>query len=316
MNCRSVRIFRDSLNSSWGLRIHGGRDYYCPLSIQRVQPGSPAASVGLEKGDHIIKIGETETQNLTHVEALELIRNSGGSLELLVKKVNMQPLPTSPHGVPELDLHNNTDANVLPYLTHTDCLVRSRPLDNIPEPKSFLSQTGSPCMPGIPIRTPGPTKYNLYQPNHRNANQDSVYITGGPERLRVHTTDDAYLPAWKRSLKSTFAANRLYADEQHRTPSGRRLIRFDGNVQPGPIRQRSNTVQMNPGMKRDETLHLPDGRSVQNHQYNSPLALYSNDAIDREFKGRKCGNISTFNAANAPDGYMQTVGDSAGATDF
>ena len=47
--------------------------------------GSPA-SAELERGDYIITIHHKNTQNLTHQEANDLIRNSGGSIHLGIKR--------------------------------------------------------------------------------------------------------------------------------------------------------------------------------------------------------------------------------------
>ena len=32
-----IRLYRDSLTSPWGFRLHGGKDLKCPLVIQKVR---------------------------------------------------------------------------------------------------------------------------------------------------------------------------------------------------------------------------------------------------------------------------------------
>ena len=103
----SVTLFRDSLFTPWGFRLEGGRDYLTPLAIQRVClinyllirfeiyqineflkqvfTGSPA-STELQRGDIILAIQNRDASLLLHKEADDLIRSSGGSITLTIRR--------------------------------------------------------------------------------------------------------------------------------------------------------------------------------------------------------------------------------------
>lgn len=80
-----VVLYRDSLQTQWGFRLEGGQDFNQPLTIQRVFQGTPASS-DLLRGDVITAIHNEDARFLQHQEANELIRNSGGSLTLGIKR--------------------------------------------------------------------------------------------------------------------------------------------------------------------------------------------------------------------------------------
>ena len=82
----SVILYRDSLSTPWGFRLEGGRDFHFPLTIQRVFAGSPAC-IDLHRGDMIIVINGRDATHLLHNDANELIRTSGGSLNLGIKRL-------------------------------------------------------------------------------------------------------------------------------------------------------------------------------------------------------------------------------------
>lgn len=82
----TLNIMRDSLNVPWGIRIGGGLDFRQQLQIKKVDPNSPAAHCGLNNGDAIVAIGGTSAQNLTHMQAHQLIKSAGSHLQLTVLK--------------------------------------------------------------------------------------------------------------------------------------------------------------------------------------------------------------------------------------
>ena len=81
----NLTLFRDSLATPWGFRLEGGRDYGTPLTVQRVFAGSPAAA-DLQRGDTILAIEHRDAALLYHNQANELIRNSGGSIHLAIRR--------------------------------------------------------------------------------------------------------------------------------------------------------------------------------------------------------------------------------------
>ncbi|CAL1542683.1 unnamed protein product [Lymnaea stagnalis] len=67
----------------WGFRLQGGRDFSSELSVKKIQPGSPAEGQ-LRPGDRIVGIGNTGTQNLTHMQANHLIKSAGNVVQFTV----------------------------------------------------------------------------------------------------------------------------------------------------------------------------------------------------------------------------------------
>uniref|UniRef100_A0A1A7XDH1 PDZ and LIM domain 1 (Elfin) n=1 Tax=Iconisemion striatum TaxID=60296 RepID=A0A1A7XDH1_9TELE len=59
----------------WGFRLVGGKDFEQPLAISRVNPGSKAAEANLHMGDIIVSINGEATENMTHLEAQNKIKN-------------------------------------------------------------------------------------------------------------------------------------------------------------------------------------------------------------------------------------------------
>ena len=80
----SIQIQR-STGQAWGFRLAGGRDFNIPLQIKKIESGSPVAGV-LTAGDSIIGIGNSDARDMTHMQALQMIRASGNVLQLTVVK--------------------------------------------------------------------------------------------------------------------------------------------------------------------------------------------------------------------------------------
>ncbi len=77
----------------FGFSIRGGREFHCmPLFVLRIAVDGPAAADGrLRVGDQIVEINGANTKNMTHGEAIELIKNGGNVVRLLVRRGKMPP---------------------------------------------------------------------------------------------------------------------------------------------------------------------------------------------------------------------------------
>ncbi|KAK3091767.1 hypothetical protein FSP39_022472 [Pinctada imbricata] len=87
-----AKLERVDPSTPWGFRMQGGKEFGSPLTILRVNPGSLASKCGLQQGDIILKIGVSETGNLQHKAAQDLIITSGNKLDLLLQRGG--PTPT------------------------------------------------------------------------------------------------------------------------------------------------------------------------------------------------------------------------------
>ena len=65
----------------------GGKDFGCPLQIQKINPDSLAERCGMQPNDYIVKIGQTSTEELKHPDAQELIKNQNNTLELTLQRL-------------------------------------------------------------------------------------------------------------------------------------------------------------------------------------------------------------------------------------
>lgn len=80
-----VQIQRSNVAEPWGFRLQGGRDFSMQLQVKKVLPGTPAEG-RLHQGDAILTIGNHNAQQLSHMQAHQLIRNAGTTLSLTVAK--------------------------------------------------------------------------------------------------------------------------------------------------------------------------------------------------------------------------------------
>ncbi|XP_035230067.1 membrane-associated guanylate kinase, WW and PDZ domain-containing protein 1-like [Stegodyphus dumicola] len=80
----------------FGFSIRGGKEFQnMPLFVLRIAENGPAHQDGkLLVGDQIIEINGKNTKNMTHADAIELIRQGGNTVRLLVKRGNHIPQQT------------------------------------------------------------------------------------------------------------------------------------------------------------------------------------------------------------------------------
>ncbi|XP_063219492.1 membrane-associated guanylate kinase, WW and PDZ domain-containing protein 1 isoform X3 [Bacillus rossius redtenbacheri] len=78
----------------FGFSIRGGREFQnMPLFVLQIAENGPAALDGtLNIGDQIIEINGINTKTMTHAEAIEIIRNGGPTVRLLVRRGGKVPL--------------------------------------------------------------------------------------------------------------------------------------------------------------------------------------------------------------------------------
>ncbi|XP_073676085.1 PDZ and LIM domain protein 3b isoform X2 [Garra rufa] len=70
----------------WGFRLSGGKDFNQPLTITRVTPGSKASRVNLCPGDIILSIQGASTDDMTHADAQNKIKDSTNQLVLKIER--------------------------------------------------------------------------------------------------------------------------------------------------------------------------------------------------------------------------------------
>jgi hypothetical protein len=99
-----IVLERQDISQPWGIRLQGGSDYRLHLSVKKViiqknfflnklfliiylkvTPNTPSHQ-RLHTGDVIVGIQGNDSTQLTHLQANELIKMSGNTLNLMVRK--------------------------------------------------------------------------------------------------------------------------------------------------------------------------------------------------------------------------------------
>lgn len=118
----TVKLSRGE-NAPWGFRLQGGKDFSCPISIQRVNPDSIADKAGLQPGDCIVKIMGRDAEIMKHKEAQDNIMRAGNNLEIqilrggmrlwkpIVKPVGDMPVPKAQMEAPKVVTKTSLAAN-------------------------------------------------------------------------------------------------------------------------------------------------------------------------------------------------------------
>jgi len=82
---QTIVLTRENNSIPWGFRLKGGYEYNVPLSILKVNEGSPSYNL-LECGDVLVNIGKYSALNMKHEEALNIIRMFDLSIQLVVQR--------------------------------------------------------------------------------------------------------------------------------------------------------------------------------------------------------------------------------------
>ncbi|GAB1868719.1 PDZ and LIM domain protein Zasp isoform X3 [Camponotus japonicus] len=142
----SVKLSRFD-GSPWGFRLQGGKDFGTPLVVQKVNSGSPAEAAGLKAGDAVIKVNTTDTYNLRHKDAQDVIVKAGNNFEMTVQRGGST---WKPHVTPATanlpsPIHNASAGNIAP-VTKTSLTAKKQDGPHIGSghnfsPKPFLNGT-------------------------------------------------------------------------------------------------------------------------------------------------------------------------------
>ncbi|XP_077539453.1 membrane associated guanylate kinase, WW and PDZ domain containing protein magi isoform X6 [Haemaphysalis longicornis] len=88
----------------FGFSIRGGREFHSmPLFVLRIADQGPAQLSGkLQVGDQILEVNGIDTKNMTHASAINIIRQGGHTVRLLVKRTRKVPSPLVVESPPSL----------------------------------------------------------------------------------------------------------------------------------------------------------------------------------------------------------------------
>lgn len=291
-----VTLYRDSLQTAWGFRLEGGRDFKAPLTIQRVFTGTPASS-DLLRGDIITSIYNEDASFLFHQEANDLIRSSGGSLQLGIRRtagaenLQFQPFQSYKHTI------DFTNAYAAFHQMNEDDdaskRYRSHQIEKYKNPKPIFSQTGSSHLPTYQPFTVGEcSSVQRFTGQSKTPNSNLSYTK--PSYPKFSSTNHSPAPYVDRRMigniqqNLTRAVHAPNAHYQNKTLSMPALPKTTMKVGKYDVKQFSNATQnfsKGPSMSSNHSSSpMPSNSAkVVTKQYNSPIGLYSNNAIKEEY---------------------------------
>ncbi|GAB6022671.1 hypothetical protein CHUAL_006764 [Chamberlinius hualienensis] len=180
----AVELFRGT--RGFGFSIRGGKEFQnMPLFVLKIADDGPAAIDGrLKTGDQFVEINGVNTKDMTHAEAIDLIKQGGSSVRLLVKRSSPKSSSSS------LPKHSSHSAVPL----SNDRVS----FDSVPN----QSATGvvSPVIAG---NLPHPGNYMLGgSSSSTSANHLSPLIQNGPlgqssPRVILSNDQEVYYPYWQ-----------------------------------------------------------------------------------------------------------------------
>ncbi|KAM6156853.1 LIM domain-binding protein 3 isoform 4-T4 [Erethizon dorsatum] len=280
----------------WGFRLQGGKDFNMPLTISRVTPGSKAAQSQISQGDLVVAIDGVSADTMTHLEAQNKIKSASYNLSLTLQKSKrpiaistaappiQSPLPVIPHQKdPALDTNGS--------------LVAPSPS---PEARAGLGTPGTLELRGT-LNSFSQTsicsaRTEALDPSPLRASPEGMQdprglgLLGAPGRPRQYNTPIGLYSA--ESLREMAQSYRLSLRGQ---PSGAGL--------PGGADYQE---RFNPSALKDSALstHKPievkglGGKATIIHaQYNTPISMYSQDAIMDAIAGQAQAQGSDFSGS-------------------
>ncbi|XP_031700000.1 LIM domain-binding protein 3b isoform X2 [Anarrhichthys ocellatus] len=254
----------------WGFRLQGGKDFNMPLTISRITPGSKAVGGSLSQGDIISAIDGVSTDGMTHMEAQNKIKSGATKLSLTMQKSRR----AAAFSTPRME-------SPMPVIAH------QKELEKVKEevgPKHF----------GEEVEMVQAVSYDIFQekkPSERNLFQ---VPKKDPELLSTP------IKAPASSTPSAVSSPGQWM--QYNSPVGlyspdtlREMMQMQGKLGQGSAASRGvsslgteYTPSFNPIALKDSALSThkpievrgPGGKATIVHaQYNTPISMYSQDAI-------------------------------------
>ncbi|XP_025773516.1 LIM domain-binding protein 3 isoform X1 [Puma concolor] len=287
----------------WGFRLQGGKDFNMPLTISRITPGSKAAQSQLSQGDLVVAIDGINTDTMTHLEAQNKIKSASYNLSLTLQK-SKRPVPISTTAPPV--------QSPLPVIPHQKDPARDTngslaALSPNPEARA------SPGTPGTP---------ELRQTFSSSFSQTSVFSShteasdpgppwGSPQaKASLEGALDSLSPKVPQGSSQPRQYNNpigLYSAETLREMAQMYQMSLRGKASGAGLPGGADYQErFNPSALKDSALstHKPievkglGGKATIIHaQYNTPISMYSQDAIMDAIAGQAQAQGSDFSGS-------------------
>ncbi|XP_006915505.1 LIM domain-binding protein 3 isoform X1 [Pteropus alecto] len=277
----------------WGFRLQGGKDFNMPLTISRITPGSKAAQSQLTQGDLVVAIDGVNTDTMTHLEAQNKIKSASYNLSLTLQK-SKRPIPISTTAPP----------------------IQS-PLPVIPHQKDpALDTNGSLVAPSPNSKTRvGLGTPELRQTFSSSFSQTSVFSSHteasdlGPTQGSPGALDSLSqkMPLGSSQPRQYNNPIGLYSAETLREMAQMYQMSLRGKTSGAGLPGGADYQErFNPNALKDSALstHKPievkglGGKATIIHaQYNTPISMYSQDAIMDAIAGQAQAQGSDFSGS-------------------
>ncbi|XP_004386130.1 LIM domain-binding protein 3 isoform X1 [Trichechus manatus latirostris] len=269
----------------WGFRLQGGKDFNMPLTISRITPGSKAAQSQLSQGDLVVAIDGVNTDTMTHLEAQNKIKSASYNLSLTLQK-SKRPIPVS-----------------------TTAPQVQSPLPVIPHQKDpALDMNGSVAVPSpSPEAQAGPGSPGTAE--LRQTLSSSFSQTSPPwGSLGAKTSPEGpKVPHGSRQPRQYNNPIGLYSAETLREMAQMYQLSLRGKASGAGLPGGADYQErFNPSALKDSALstHKPievkglGGKATIIHaQYNTPISMYSQDAIMDAIAGQAQAQGSDFSGS-------------------
>lgn len=280
----SVTLQRDGPGTPWGFRLHGGKDIGSPLMIQRVFLGSPSEGE-LHRGDVILQVSNRDAGGLTHMEAHDTIKSAGNKLQLLVHRLpgalqSPAATPTSPAasigtGHPLANVKAKSFQPMLP--------PKATPVQQAAQPWNRPTYSPVQPLPTSPIAASQPPFFTPTPQNIATAELLESIEEKNREKESIVSQGYRSVPLISPKPKA-----------RHDVPIGSYLrhVRdpaWKTKPSPAPAKSFVMSYQSTPTYARREPERIPmagtnEGSQIVNLQYNTPLHIYSQEAVTQTIK--------------------------------
>ncbi|XP_054880721.1 membrane-associated guanylate kinase, WW and PDZ domain-containing protein 1b isoform X6 [Poeciliopsis prolifica] len=255
----SVDLERDS--KGFGFSLRGGREYNMDLYVLRLaEEGAAVRNGKMRVGDEILEINGESTKGMKHARAIELIKNGGRRVHLVLKRGD--------GSVPEYDGSPN-DISVVDAVTG---------IQNTPE-MSSLPLTNAPSESSVPPVIP-PHSRSKTEPSRRTNGTGNhgtgKHGTGKHGTGRHHRSHHRQPSPSKSKAKKSTGRNgpKLFKKKEDKEKDGHRHRSRHRSPQKGHSRSRSadNTLDSRDrGHRRGRSPERRRGQqSSSNHRHHSP----------------------------------------------
>ncbi|XP_032047279.1 LIM domain-binding protein 3 isoform X2 [Aythya fuligula] len=282
----------------WGFRLQGGKDFNMPLTISRITPGSKAAQSQMNQGDLVVAIDGVNTDSMTHLEAQNKIKSANYNLSLTLQK-SKRPVPVSTTA-PKID----SPRAVIPHQKEPAWEINDNRTTFSP-----LTNTATGPM-GSVLATNGTFSGYLNKQEISFSNSSSYLKTTTVRSSMSSQSVTPDISPAKSNLGSKLSpaladgnspVHQLSPARQYNNPIGlysAETLREMAEMHKLSLRRRASegglprgtefTERFNPNVLKDSALstHKPievkglGGKATIIHaQYNTPISMYSQDAI-------------------------------------